>query len=102
MAVEKAAVNENNSFSAGENEVGAAGKTADVQAVSVAEAVDDAPDGPLGSRILVANARHALAALSWGQGVHGAVMVVDVAWRGQNAKGAPLWGSEGRSARLEG
>ena len=55
MSVPEATVNENHFSASGKDQIGAPGKLADVEAIPVAEPVNQAPHGTLGFGVLAAN-----------------------------------------------
>ena len=58
MAVPEATMNENHFSARGKHQIGASGKLANVEAVPVAEPVNQAAYGVLGFRVLAANRPH--------------------------------------------
>ncbi len=67
VSVPEAPVNENDLSTRRKHQIGCSGKLADMEAVSVAESVNQAPHGILGFRILAANRLHDDASFSRGE-----------------------------------
>ena len=103
VAVPEAAVDEDDGSILGQDEVGGTGQASVVEPVAIAPAPKFIPDGPLGGRVLRADAGHAVVPLGGGQSVgimwHEIDFVEQAAADGLFVAGADLSGTGSASAR---
>ena len=69
VSVPETAVNENHFSARRKHQIGASGKLADMEAVPVAEPVNQAPHGMFGFRVLAANGPHDGASFGGGESI---------------------------------
>lgn len=74
VGMEETAVDKDDLPATGKHQVGATRKVAAMKTIAKAEAMHQAPDRKFGLGVLSADQRHPLAALRFGEGVHGVIL----------------------------